>query len=53
MGSARSAEPEEVSALPWFRSILTQDLQAPIANAIRGILAPVDAKEQEAQDWER
>lgn len=30
--------------------ILTQDLQTLIANAISGILAPVDAEEQEAQD---
>lgn len=31
-------------------SILTQDLHAAIANAICGILAPVDAEKQEAQD---
>lgn len=31
-------------------SILTQDLHAAIADAVCGILAPVDAEKQEAQD---
>lgn len=33
-------------------SILTQDLYAVIPDAVCGVLAPVDAEKQEAQDWE-
>lgn len=44
--------PGKASTL-YGSSILTQDLHAAIANAICGILAPVDAEKQEAQNWER
>lgn len=36
---------------PTADSMLTQDLHTFIANAIGGILTPVDAEKQEAQDW--
>lgn len=46
----RGPRPRPGLCHPWPRFLLTQDLHTLVAYAISGVLAPVDAEKQQAQD---